>query len=77
MFFSKFGMARIASQRFVHETLHFCVWLTRYCTFFCIFSNKKTRIEMLRTSVQFSAREIRSDTFRAFWDDVRTKTTPA
>jgi len=56
-------MARVASQRFCFtENVFFAFFLYHMIIFPHLFELKKTRIEMLRRSVKFSARELRSET---------------
>ena len=59
MFFSNFGMRHVASQRFVQEERHCCVFLDHIVIFPRLFELKKTRIEIWRRLVQKSARELR------------------
>ena len=55
----KFGVAPVASQRFVALNIIFFVVFDILILF--AFSNKRTDVEVLLRSVQFSARESRSE----------------
>ena len=75
--FFSFGMARVASQIFVSRKTTFLCFFYNIIMFPHLFESKKTRTEILRRSVQSSARELRSETISSIFDDVGTKATPA
>ena len=62
LFFSNFGMTRVVSQRLFSRTIMILRFFGHTLYFVTSFESKKTRIDILRRSVQFSARELRSET---------------
>ena len=60
-------MAHVASKILFHGELLFCVFLTHIGICLHLFAWKKTRIELLQRSVQFSARELQSETISSIF----------
>ena len=75
--FYNFGMARVASQRVFSEKDICVCCFDRIVIFPHFVESKKTCTEISRRWVKKSARELRSETIRAFLDNVGTKTTSA
>ena len=59
-----------------HEKRNFCVCFYHMITVPHFFESKKTRIEILRRSVKFSARELRSETIECIFGWCRYQNNP-
>ena len=71
-----YGPCSFSKMIFSRRTTCLC-FFDHIVLFLHLFELKKTRIEFLRKSVRISVRELRLRPFRAFLDDVGTKTTHA
>ena len=78
MFFSNFGMARVASQRFFFTKNDIFEFVDPHLYLFTFLSNqKKCALQFCEDLSNFQPVNSDLKPFRAFLDDVGTKTTPA
>ena len=68
VFVFNFGMARVASQRFVSRNTFVLRFLLPYIHLSTFVGIKNTRIGILRGSVQISASELRSETISCIFE---------